>query len=171
MRARAIALFALLLLLVLPLPAQNAYPTKGQVRAILKDAKSVLAQFEKVTDRIEFARWDAPHGLISQRKAELKLIRRGVIPAARRWMADMRASERASGRALFIVFTHLDSVRNHARMYSDMVHEYERNAELGAELSEISGKATDVIRKLLPILSGQFEAEQFELRACRASTR
>ena len=80
MRARAIALFALLLLLVLPLPAQNAYPTKGQVRAILKDARSVLAQFEKVTDRIDFARWDAPHGLISQRKAELKLIRRGVIP-------------------------------------------------------------------------------------------
>ncbi len=92
MRARAIVLFALLLLLVLPLPAQNAYPTNGQVRAILKDAKSVLAQFEKVTDRIDFARWDAPHGLISQRKAELKLIRRGVIPAARRWMADMRAS-------------------------------------------------------------------------------
>jgi hypothetical protein len=85
MRARAIALFALLLLLVLPLPAQNAYPTKGQVRAILKEAKSVLAQFEKVTDRIDFARWDAPHGLISQRKAELKLIRGGVITAARRW--------------------------------------------------------------------------------------
>ncbi len=121
MRARAIALFALLLLLVLPLPAQNAYPTKGQVRAILKEAKSVLAQFEKVTDRIDFARWDEPHGLISQRKAELKPIRRGVIPAARRWMADMRASERASSRALFIVFTHLDAVRNHARMFSDMV--------------------------------------------------
>ena len=79
MRARAIVLFALLFLLVLPLPAQNAYPTKVQVHAILKDAQSVLAQFEKVTDRIDFARWDAPHGLISQRKAELKLIRRGVI--------------------------------------------------------------------------------------------
>ena len=43
-----IALLPLLLLLVLPLPAQNAYPTNGQVRAILKDAKSVLVSLRKL---------------------------------------------------------------------------------------------------------------------------
>lgn len=156
-----------------PASSSVSYPTHGEIVTAIATAARVYAEFQQVTDQIDFSNWNASYG--DQRSAHFALdSTRNRLDHDRAVLSNLQSSPTALASQLFVVLSDVNDAGQAAGGLATGVAHFSSDLGLASNLLKTATDAenaatvlTNLFEKQLLMEETQMVAEGVALQACR----
>lgn len=145
-------------------------PTHAEIVDAVSTAATAYAEFERVTNRIDFTGWNSPYG--NQRSARGRLDSlRNRLDQDKATLAYLRTSQSAPASQLFLVLDDLLFISDDSGSLASDVLQFNSNPNLATDLTKTSTDAIDAATTLRGLFMRQLISEEERLASDEAQLR